>query len=635
MGGSGCVGLVVVCHSIENRKSKIHRSAGSLVRFLPPPYAGAMVQRGRARIWLAVMVLAAAGVYLVGNGRVALWDRDEPRYALASRWMEKSGDWVVPRVGWGAEPTTPRTAKPVFTYWCQAGAMKIFGPTVFAARFPSAVAMAGVLVVMGWAVSRVSWRRALWAVGILGSSAMAIAAAKMCITDAILLLWVTIAQVCLFAIYFSHRRSLRTTAAAQFVGWAPPTNGVMVGDAHPTPTGHRHAGGRAGWGWVIGLWVAMGLAGLTKGPVIVGVQLMTMVILAGLDVRSWRSWAAWKEAIGWWKATRPLVGLAILIVIVGPWLALLQLRAPEFLWTTLRHDVIKRVGSSLEGHKGPPGFYLATIWGTFFPWCLLLPLTMVLAWRNRRSIFIRFALAAVIGPWVMMELVQTKLVHYVLPIFPPLAFLTADAVVRCLRGQYADLKNRATFIGAMIWAAAVVAFAALPWGAVWQFDSVPMGPTVLLSAAALIYAASVLYFFWRKRPRPALISMGVGMAFIVALAWGVYLPKAEFLRLSPRIAQVLIDQGATGEHSVLMMGYKEQSLAFYQGGTIDDAPENYLAKTPPSKWPGWLVMRDDLWRICPPEIQRYWNPVERLRGWNYSDGGKVVTVEVLKRVKAE
>ena len=40
--------------------------------------------------------------------------------------------------------------------------------------------------------------------------------------------------------------------------------------------------------------------------------------------------------------------------------------------------------------------------------------------------------AAVIGPWVMLECVRTKLPHYLLPCFPPLAFLTADAIVRPL-----------------------------------------------------------------------------------------------------------------------------------------------------------------------------------------------------------
>ena len=48
------------------------------------------------RLLLALIILAAAGVYLVGNGAVALWDRDEPRYAQTSRQMLQSGDWVVP-----------------------------------------------------------------------------------------------------------------------------------------------------------------------------------------------------------------------------------------------------------------------------------------------------------------------------------------------------------------------------------------------------------------------------------------------------------------------------------------------------------------------------------------------------------
>ena len=612
-----------------------------------------MVCRGRLILGLIAVIGAAAGVYLVGNGRVALWDRDEPRYAMASRWMEKSGDWVVPRVGWGQEPWTPRTAKPVFTYWCQAGAMMVFGPTVFAARFPSAVGMALVLVVVGWGVWRVSPRRAIWTVGVLASGAMVIAAAKMCITDAILLLWVTIAQICLFAIYFSHRRSnLFSSSRILGEGKGRMGRGGSAEQSTPTLTLPRSTGGGdkgstrggdkrrisgcrgwgRGWGWVIGLWVAVGLAGLTKGPVVVGVQLMTMVILAIFDVRSWRSMRAWGEAIGWWKKTRPLVGVGILIVIVAPWLVTLQMRAPEFLSTTIRHDVVKRVGSALEGHKGPPGFYLATIWGTWFPWSLLLPLTVVIAWRHRKLVFVRFALAAVIGPWIMMELVQTKLVHYVLPIFPPLAFLTADAVVRCLRGRYGDLKNRATFIGAMIWSVAVVGFAALPWVAVWKFEDAPVGAGIALSAAGLVYAGSVLFFLWHKRPRTALGAMGVGMGVVVVLAWGVYLPGAGFMRLSPRIAKVLVDHGAIGERDVLMMGYKEQSLAFYQGGTIDDAAEGFLIRRPREQWPRWLVMQDDLWQKCPAEIQRQWRSVDRLKGWNYSDDGQVVTVEVLERV---
>src|ERR1039458_454119 len=89
------------------------------------------------------IILASAIVYLVGNDRVGLWDRDEPRYAQTSRQMLQSGDWVVPHY-----LDKPRTAKPPLIYWCQASAMKIFGDNEFAARFPSALATVLLLMVL-------------------------------------------------------------------------------------------------------------------------------------------------------------------------------------------------------------------------------------------------------------------------------------------------------------------------------------------------------------------------------------------------------------------------------------------------------------------------------------------------------
>ena len=90
----------------------------------------------RARWGAAGVILAAAVVYLAGNGAVALWDRDEPRNAQASRQMLRSGDWVVPRLY-----DEPRTAKPPMVNWLQASAMALLGEGAFAARLPSAVAM--------------------------------------------------------------------------------------------------------------------------------------------------------------------------------------------------------------------------------------------------------------------------------------------------------------------------------------------------------------------------------------------------------------------------------------------------------------------------------------------------------------
>src|SRR5439155_23270742 len=107
-------------------------------------------------------------------------------------------------------------------------------------------------------------------------------------------------------------------------------------------------------------------------------------------------------------------------------------------------------------------------------WSLFLPVTIWLAWRHRHLPPIRFAIAAAIGPWLLLECVQTKLPHYLLPCFPPLAFLTADALVRCFRGQYRDLTNRGFLVAAAIWSIAVLAIGAAPWLALKKFPDTPI-----------------------------------------------------------------------------------------------------------------------------------------------------------------
>src|SRR3978361_1605682 len=90
----------------------------------------------RDAIKLILLILAAGSVYLIGNWRTQLFDRDEPRYAQCSRQMLQSGDWVVPRLY-----DSIRAAKGPAVYWCQAACMKVLGDNAGAARLPSAIAM--------------------------------------------------------------------------------------------------------------------------------------------------------------------------------------------------------------------------------------------------------------------------------------------------------------------------------------------------------------------------------------------------------------------------------------------------------------------------------------------------------------
>src|SRR5271163_5337886 len=80
-------------------------------------------------IFLAVLALSVPQAALV-----PLLDRDEPRFAEASREMLQNGNFIVPTFN-----HEPRYAKPPLIYWCQAIAYTIFGENAFAARLPSLV----------------------------------------------------------------------------------------------------------------------------------------------------------------------------------------------------------------------------------------------------------------------------------------------------------------------------------------------------------------------------------------------------------------------------------------------------------------------------------------------------------------
>jgi len=414
--------------------------------------------------------------------------------------------------------------------------------------------------------------------------------AKTCFTDAVLLLWITTAQICLYALWRGNRS----------------------------------------WTGVILMSIAIGLAALTKGPVILGVMIFTTLALAILrafdserrDVRPIRI-----------SALQIFLAVAIVAAIVAPWTYLIHQRVPDYLKETFWKEIYDRARRPQEGHKGPPGYYLASIWATYFPWSLLLPATMVQAWKRRQIPAIRFCLAAVIGPWLMFEIIATKLPHYLLPIFPALAFLTADMLVRAARRVHQDITNPGFSWIVLGWGILIVALSFIPWLAVKVFkDQTTMAAwwwMLVMTIIIVEYAREIFLYFRHGQPARAVAVMGIGMMIFSAAFYGGYLRHADFLKASKQIAVVLRSNDA---HNVIMIGYKEPSLAFYQGGTIREQRDNLFLQThSPGDWPDWLVITESLWHQTPARIQHDFELIASARGWNYSDRGRIVDVLVLRR----
>jgi 4-amino-4-deoxy-L-arabinose transferase-like glycosyltransferase len=412
--------------------------------------------------------------------------------------------------------------------------------------------------------------------------------------------------------------------------------------------------------------VSGGLAVLTKGPVVLGVGASTVAVLA---LMAWidRRFAQQQptaedyELIVRQSAGQPLptaygvlepkpwgrwilkltVIILIATAIVLPWVIALQRRMPGSLWQTIRYEVFERMAKPMEQHKGPPGYYLLFFFASFFPWSLMLPTAIKLAWMHRRVPLVRFSLAAVVGPWLLFECLATKLPHYVLPCFPFLAFLTADALFRCMRRRHEDWHTRAWMVGVGVWAGILAMLGLVTWAAVGRFTGLPYAAMAVISLAAAVCAAVVFLRFRQRRIGAAAYAMAGAMIILMGLLFAWYLPAARFLHVSEDVGAYLQSIGATTKGDVLMLthkqpdegplDYKEDSLAFYQGGTIRIQPQTgYLEKTPPEQWPRYMVMTRKIWEKTPESLRERLEILKESRGLAYASRGRVVDVLVVR-----
>ena len=85
----------------------------------------------------AILFFGCVLFHIVGTWSLPLIDRDEPRFAEASREMLECGNYIVPYFN-----NQLRLDKPPLTYWAQSASYRLFGENDFAARFPSVIAAA-------------------------------------------------------------------------------------------------------------------------------------------------------------------------------------------------------------------------------------------------------------------------------------------------------------------------------------------------------------------------------------------------------------------------------------------------------------------------------------------------------------
>src|SRR3954469_15517585 len=201
----------------------------------------------RALLEGAMIGLLALTLNLIGNGRVSLWDRDEPRYAGCTREMWSSGDWMHPT--FNAEP---RYHKPVLIYWLMLAGTAIGGDNPFGARLVSSVmGAATVLLTWAWGRKALGPRVGMLAALVLATAPIMVAESKLATTDAALTFFVV---GCQFALWELAMRPSRLVAGLfwLFLGLAvltkSPAGPVLIGAS--ALASWWWGGPKACWGWL-------------------------------------------------------------------------------------------------------------------------------------------------------------------------------------------------------------------------------------------------------------------------------------------------------------------------------------------------------------------------------------------------
>jgi 4-amino-4-deoxy-L-arabinose transferase-like glycosyltransferase len=469
----------------------------------------------------ALLTLISLACFLPGFVSLQPMDRDEPRFAQASKQMIETGDYIDIRF-----QTEARHKKPVGIYWAQTSVVRMADALgipdakrqIWLYRIPSLLgALLAVLATYAAALSVLERRGALIAALMMATCVLLGVEARLAKTDALLLACTTFVMGVLLHIFLNR-------------------------DYRPS------------WMVLGAFWSVVAIAVLIKGPIVFLIAGLAVLVLSVLE-RSGR----------WLLPLKPFYGLLFMLLLISPWfIAIAYKSGGDFFVASVGKDMLAKVGSGQEKHGAPPGFYLISFFATFWPSSLVIAMAAPVAWVKRREKFVMFALAWIVPSWLLFEAVPTKLPHYVLPLYPMIAILS----VWLMSQDKVQLYRWGTRVfSAFIWIIPLFGIVGLSAFSARYDQILPvMGyPFVALALALAFFAwLNVL----KLKPQEGLI---LACFAAIPFAIGVYgfsLPDVRSLQLSPRLAHAVERVGCQNPQ-VMTVGYREPSLVFLVGTSIE------------------------------------------------------------------
>lgn len=379
---------------------------------------------------------------------MALTNPDEVFYAGTAKEMAQQHTWSVPYL-FGK----PQFEKPILTYWLLRFGFIIFGVSSFTARFfPALFAIFGILAVYFLCgVVFGNKAKAFLCALVLMLSVFYIGMARSVFTDMIFSVFILFSLISFYLAYHDRR-------------WK--NSGIIL------------------------FFVFSALAVLTKGPL--GLIIPLSVAVAFLAIK--------REANSF-LSRYLLLGVASFLIIAVPWYwFIISHFGDNFIKEFFYNDHIRRLLVAEHRRNDTWYFYPVSMILCMFPWCIFLIASGVSLlkklWQRKASSLHFFLFCWVAVVFVIFQAAHSKLINYILPLFPALAIITGDYIYET--AFTAKRKFKAISIGTLL------AFLLFPIGLIVASYKYPMyvsGRAPLYIFFAIFFAAIIIEInIIRKKP---------------------------------------------------------------------------------------------------------------------------------------
>lgn len=447
----------------------------------------------------SILLIVIVGMVLMFgfSGMYPLMDPDEPVYAETAREMIAFDDFVSPRIYgefW--------YDKPLMYYWLVAGAFQLMGNSEFAARFPSGfLAIAGAVLLYMAGRKLLGERASLLSSLILLSSLEYFYLGNAAVTDVTLTFFLTASLLA-----FLHRSYYL-------------------------------------------MYICCGLAVLTKGPVglfFCGIIIGLHLLLSG----------SLKQILSM-KLVR---GVLLFSAVALPWyLAMYSLHGMAFVETFLGFHNVTRFLEPEHTSGVIWYYYIPVLVVGFFPWTAFLVQSLWRAVKEKGEAksTCRFLFLWAMIVFVFFSISQTKLVSYILPMYPPLAMLGG-----CYLDRIWAEENRGAFLRMAVGFAilAVVLIGGLVYAGM-MFE----GMDRAVKALVMILLAMAIGMIWlsvRRRWQPVFAVQLTGailfFSVLMAMAMPVLVDKFSVASFVP-----MVEEAYDGESTLYVEKFYRPGFAYY------------------------------------------------------------------------